>query len=452
MNKIKGKNILVVGLGETGFDSAVVLFKNGANVRVTERDNNSAIEEKKKKLLSMGIPVEVGGHSIEFFKSVDIVIPSPGVPLNAKPLIWAKSNNIKILSEIEIAYRLSPSKNIIAITGTNGKTTTVSFADAVFEKAGIPHISCGNIGNSFIGEIDSINQDTWVILEVSSFQLEYIEDFKPVIGVILNIADDHLDYYDNFFQYVEAKRKLFKNLGVNDFAVLNYDNMFCREIGDSLNCRKIFFSSKNRINGVFISEGSIIYNQKEIFSIDDFNKSNLLGIHNLENVMAVSAIAEICGINPDIIKKTLIDFRPHAHRMENIGTINGITFIDDSKATNVDAVYRALECFPEKNNIFLILGGKDKGISFEPLNTLIKGRVKMVFLMGESKHRIKGELAPLGIQMVEVKNFDEAVRISIASGKPGDIVLLSPGCSSFDMFKNYAERGDVFKNTVKNLL
>ncbi len=452
MNQIKGKNVLVVGLGETGFDSAIFLMNNGANVRVTELNSSPSIEEKKEKLLSMGIPVETGRHSIEFFDGAELVVPSPGVPLNAEPVLWARKKNIKIVSEIEVAYWFSRSKKIVAITGTNGKTTTVSFADLVFSKAGISHITCGNIGNSFIGEIDSINQDIWIILEVSSFQLEYIENFKPAIGVILNIADDHLDYYDNFSQYIEAKKNLFVNSGADDFAVLNYDNIFCREIGSSLKCRKVFFSSRNTINGINIFNGDVVYEGKKIFSIEDFQKSRLSGIHNLENVMAVTAIAGICGISPDIIRKALGDFRPHPHRMEHVAVINGITFIDDSKATNVDAVYRALESFPEKNNIFLILGGKDKRISFEPLSKLIKGRVKMIFLVGEASRRIKKELMSSGVQMMDVRNFDEMVKICIESGSPGDIVLLSPGCSSFDMFKNYAERGDVFKVAVKNLL
>lgn len=452
MNQIKGKNVLVVGLGETGFDMAIALLKEGANVRVTELKDNSAVEEKKKKLFSMGIPVEIGRHSIEFFNGSELIVPSPGVPLNAPPILWAKSKNIRIISEIELAYNLSPSKKIISITGTNGKTTTVSFTDSVFSKAGIPHITCGNIGNSFIGEIEAINQDTWIILEVSSFQLEYIEAFKPTIGIILNIAEDHLDYYYNFSQYVEAKRKIFMNSDLDDFAILNYDNIFCRETGSLLKCKKIFFSSKSEIDGICISRGFVVHGGKKIFSVEDFERSNLSGIHNLENIMAVSAITEICGISSDIVQKTLDDFHPCSHRMENVATVNGIIFIDDSKATNVDAVCRALESFPENNNIFLILGGKDKGISFEPLNMFIKGRVKMIFLIGEAKNRIKKELAPSGIQIMDVRNFDEIVKTSIVSGRPGDVVLLSPGCSSFDMFTSYAERGDVFKVAVRNLL
>ena len=452
MDRIKGKNVLIVGLGETGFDAAVSFFKKGANVRVTELNNTPDIEEKKQKLLSLGIKVEIGGHSIEFFDKTELVVPSPGIPLDAVPILWAKSKNIKIISEIEIAYHLSPSKKIIAITGTNGKTTAVSFTHSVFQESGISHITCGNIGNSFIGEIDSINENTWIILEISSFQLEYIENFTPFIGVILNIADDHLDYYKNFSQYVAAKRKLFINSGPEDFAILNYDNIFCKEIGNLLRCNRVFFSSKQTTHGVYICGEDVVYNEKKLFSLADFRKSKLSGICNLENVMAVSAITQICGISPDVIQKVLAYFRPLPHRMEHIAVINGITFINDSKATNVDAVYRAVEGLPERNNIFLILGGKDKKISFEPLNTIIKGRVKMIFLMGEAKDRIKKELAPSGIPMLEVKNFDEVIKLSVSLGSPGDIVLLSPGCSSFDMFKNYQERGDVFKAAVKNLL
>ncbi|MCM8789051.1 MAG: UDP-N-acetylmuramoyl-L-alanine--D-glutamate ligase, partial [Candidatus Omnitrophica bacterium] len=361
-------------------------------------------------------------------------------------------NNKKILSEIEIAYRLSPSKKIIAITGTNGKTTAVSFADLLFEKAKIPHITCGNIGNSFIGEMEKVDEDTWIILEVSSFQLEYIEDFHACVGVILNIAQDHLDYYSSFSQYVEAKRKLFTNSRQNDWAIMNYENISCRYIAEGLKCNKLFFSSKRKVDSVFLSDGIVFFKEKKLFSIDDFEKSRLTGIHNLENIMAVAGVAEIFGISEDFLSGALADYVPHNHRLENVAVINGITFIDDSKATNVDAVCRALESFPENNNIILILGGKDKGISFQSLISFLTGRVKMIFCIGEASGRIADELAEAKIEIREAKNLDQIVKIALAEGKPGDIVLLSPGCSSFDMFTSYAERGDVFKTAVKNLL
>lgn len=452
MKSIKETRFLVVGLGETGFDTAIVLKEYGADVRVTEIKDSPEIEEKKKKLKEEGIFVETGKHSIEMVEWAEVVIPSPGVPLDAKPVIWAKEKNKKVLSEIEIAYQISPSKKIIAITGTNGKTTTVAFTGLVFEKAKVPHIVCGNIGNSFIGEIKKITKDCWIILEVSSFQLEYIEKFKPYIGVILNIADDHLDYYDSFLDYFEAKKKLFLNSSENDYALLNYENEWCKKISEGLSCNKMFFSSKNKIDGIFVA-GEIVYcRDKKLFSLEAFRKSRLRGIHNLENVMASSGIAYIAGIDSRFISKALLDFVPHKHRMEKIATINGIEFIDDSKATNVDAVCRALESFPEKNNIILILGGKDKSISFEPLKDFLKGRVKLIFLIGEASERIKKELDSTGIEMRQAKNFEEIVKGAIQEGKSSDIVLLSPGCSSFDMFKSYAERGDVFKTAVKNLL
>lgn len=452
MNKISGTKLLIVGLGETGFDAAVFLRKRGADVKVTEIRENSVILEKKKKLEDFGIFVETGKHSVELVNWADIVIPSPGVPLDALPVVWAKEKDIKILSEIEVAYRLSPSKKIISITGTNGKTTTVSFTDMVFKKAGVPHITCGNIGNSFIGELDKIDDNTWIILEVSSFQLEYIEDFRASVGVILNIADDHLDYYSNFQQYVEAKEKLFFNSTYDDFAVLNFENIWCKKIGDRLKCQKIFFSSKNRIDGIYIKDGFVSCDNRRIFSIEEFERSKLIGIHNLENLMAVAGIVDAVKLPMEAISSALTDFVPHKHRLEKVATINGITFIDDSKATNVDAVCRALESFTEHNNIFLILGGKDKGISFKPLKSFLYGRVKMIFLIGEASGRIRKELSSSGIEMIETKTFDSIVKLAVSKGKSGDIVLLSPGCSSFDMFSSYAERGDVFKAAVKNLL
>ncbi|MCM8759607.1 MAG: UDP-N-acetylmuramoyl-L-alanine--D-glutamate ligase, partial [Candidatus Omnitrophica bacterium] len=294
--------------------------------------------------------------------------------------------------------------------------------------------------------------DTWIILEVSSFQLEYIKNFRAVVGVILNIADDHLDYYSNLNQYVKAKEKLFLNSADNDFAILNFENIWCKKIGEKLRCQKIFFSGKNVIDGICVKDNFVSLGTKKFFSIEEFQKSRLIGIHNLENLMAVTGIIEAINIPTDSISKALVDFVPHSHRLEKIATINGITFIDDSKATNVDAVCRALESFPRSNNIFLILGGKDKGISFEPLKSLLPGRVKTIFLIGEASERIKKELDSVNLEMIEAENFDSIVKIAISTGKPGDMVLLSPGCSSFDMFSSYAERGDVFKTAVKSLL
>jgi len=452
MIDIRGKNFLIIGLGETGYDAAITLFQRGANVRVTEIRDTPVIKEKKEKLFSKGVIVETGKHSIDFVKWADIVVPSPGVALDAQPILWAKEKKIKILSEIEIAYQMSPSKKIIAITGTNGKTTTVSFTDLVFTMAQIPHVACGNIGNSFIGEIDKIQQDTWIILEVSSFQLEYIEEFRPFIGAILNITDDHLDYYKDFSQYVEAKKKIFINSNCENWAILNYENIWCRKIGESKDCKKIFFSSKGKIDGIYLENGFVSFKGKKIFPIDEFEKSHLKGSHNLENVMAVVGISQILGISESFISQALLEFTPAPHRLEKVAEINGITFIDDSKATNVDAVCRALESFQMKNNIILILGGKDKGISFAPLKDFLPGRVKKILVIGEATSRIENELKDVGISMERIKNFEDAVRISLSTGKPGDILLLSPGCSSFDMFTSYAERGDVFKSSVKNLL
>ncbi|MCM8815146.1 MAG: UDP-N-acetylmuramoyl-L-alanine--D-glutamate ligase, partial [Candidatus Omnitrophica bacterium] len=275
---------------------------------------------------------------------------------------------------------------------------------------------------------------------------------RAYIGVILNIAEDHLDYYPGLFQYVEAKRKLFANSLEDDWAIMNYEDAWCNRIAGDLKCNRIFFSSRRNIDGIFLSGGFVFFRQKKLFSIDQFEKSRLKGIHNLENIMAAAGVMEVVGISEKFLSMALADFVPCCHRLETVATVKGITFIDDSKATNVDAVCRALESFPERNNIILILGGKDKGISFKPIALFLKNRVKMIFLIGEASKRIASELAGTKIEMREMKNFEQVVKIALEEGKPGDIVLLSPGCSSFDMFTSYAERGDVFKTAVKNLL
>jgi UDP-N-acetylmuramoylalanine--D-glutamate ligase len=452
--KLKNKKITVIGLGETGVDTAVALKKLGAEVYITEIKNTEEIKKTQTVLEKQGIKTEIGKHSVEFISGSELIIPSPGVPLNAFPVLWAKENNISIKSEIEIAYQISPSKKIVAITGTNGKTTTTSLTDLLFKNAGLKHVTCGNIGNSFIGEIEKIKKDTVIILEVSSFQLEYIENFRPYISALLNITKDHLDYYDTFSQYVSAKKKIFINQKEKDIAILNWADPFCKEIGNDLSIKKIYFSSMHDLkDGIFLKDKKVIYKNNNIsIEIADISKGKLFGIHNAENIMAVCGIAISFGISSSIIQKTIEEFIPVSHRIETIAEKEGIIYIDDSKATNIDAVKRALESFSSKKNIILIMGGKDKGFSFMPLTSLISEKVKYLVLLGQTAERIKDQLKESNVPQKIVKTMEEAVVLSSQIGQKGDIVLLSPGCSSFDMFKNYQERGDVFKRVVQSLL
>jgi len=452
---ISGSTVVIVGLGETGLDTALALLHRGARVRVTEKRAEKDVADAVRILRDRGVTVETGRHTRRFFEGASLVIPSPAVSPGSPPLVWAKQMKIPIMSEIEIAYRLSPSRKIVAITGTNGKTTTTALVDQLFECAGIPHVTCGNIGNCFIGELEKISRGTWIILEVSSFQLAFIDEFRPRIGVLLNIAQDHLDYYSSFNDYVCDKKRLFENQGPDDWAVLNANDPLCVAIGASISSRKIFFSSSGKLRGGIFARGSKILRDranKDPIELVDFASSRLFGIHNLENVMAVAGVSEVLGFPRCALKEAVAKFSPMPHRLEKIRTVDGITFFDDSKATNVDSVKRALESFPERRTIILILGGKDKRISFAPLIDPSRKRVKLLLLIGEAAARIEKELAPSGVRSIRVKDLHGAVGLARKYGKSGDSVLLSPGCSSFDMFSNYKERGDVFKRAVEDLL
>ncbi|MCL5409098.1 MAG: UDP-N-acetylmuramoyl-L-alanine--D-glutamate ligase [Candidatus Omnitrophica bacterium] len=441
-------------MGETGIDTALALKKLGADVYVTEIKNTEDITRTQIDLEKKGIKTEIGKHSLQFISDSFLIIPSPGVPLDALPILWAKEKNIPVKSEIEIAYQLSPSKKIVAITGTNGKTTTTSLAGLLFKNAGLPHITCGNIGNSFIGELKKIKPETIIILEVSSFQLEYIEEFRPQISVLLNITEDHLDYYETFSQYISAKNKIFINQKENDIAVLNWSDDLCRKTGDTLSIKKIYFSGRQNLkNGISLKDKKIIYFLHDTYTeMAYISKGKLFGPHNIENIMAVCGIALSMEIPSSVIQKTIEEFIPLSHRLEKIAEINGIIYINDSKATNIDAVKRALESFSSEKNIILIMGGKDKGFSFTPLTKLISEKVKYLVLLGQTAERIKKELKESSVPQKIVQTMEDAVILSSQTGKKGDIVLLSPGCSSFDMFKNYEERGDDFRRIVKNLL
>ncbi len=451
---LKNKKITVIGMGETGIDTALVLKKMDADVYLSEIKNTEDIKKHQAVLEKSGIKTEIGKHSIEFISDSYLIIPSPGVPLDAFPILWAKKENIPIKSEIEIAYNLSPSKKIVAITGTNGKTTTTSLTDLLFENAGLSHITCGNIGNSFIGEMEKIKKNTVIVLEVSSFQLEYIEEFRPAISVLLNITEDHLDYYKTFSQYISAKNRIFTCQKESDIAILNWSDIHCQEIGNKIFIKKIYFSSMQPLDaGIFLKDKKIIYTgNNTVKEIADISKTKLFGMHNIENIMAVCAVAVSMNISLPIVQKTIDEFIPIPHRIEKIDEINGITYINDSKATNIDAVKRALESFSSEKKIILIMGGKDKGFSFRPLKNIISEKVKYLVLIGQTAEKIKEELKDTDVPGNIVKTMEEAVILSSQKGKKGDIVLLSPGCSSFDMFKNYEERGDAFKRMVKNLL
>lgn len=422
---IKDKKVTVIGLGNSGFNAAMLAADNGARVSVTDAGDSPAIAESRKKLEIRGISVETGAHTEDFIKSSDLVVLSPGVEGSSPALIWAKKHKVPIIGEMELGYRFCKGK-IIAITGTNGKSTVTTLIGQIIKDAGLNAVTCGNIGNSLCGEIKKIGAGTWVVLEVSSFQLETIIDFKPHIAVILNITDDHMDRYTKFSDYFNEKLKVFINQDPEDHLVLNHD---------AENLRPIAKMARSRVH-FYKKTGS------EAFD------TTLKGVHNTENILASMLVGSIVGVKEPSMLKTLRSFEGLKHRFETVGVINGVEYIDDSKGTTVDSTARALDSC--KNRVVLIAGGKDKHSEYGAIKSRIKDKVKHLILIGEAKDAIASALK--GSSPVKfAANMDEAVRLASGIAKSGDIVLLSPMCSSFDMYTSYKHRGEVFKKAVDGL-
>lgn len=448
MMKLNGIKALVVGLGKTGVATAKFLVRKGADVTVTDRRSEPELREVLKEMESLGVKIEIGGHRIETFRSSDLIIPSPGVPMNIEGLVAAKEKGVKIISEIELAYQFS-STPIIAVTGTNGKSTVVTLLGEVFRSCGKNVFVGGNIGTPFIEGVEGNRAIDYSILEISSFQLEWIESFRPYIAVLLNITQDHLERYPDFKTYVETKARIFMNQRRSDFAVLNADDPATKNIINNIKSRRFFFTSKDKLRkGAYIAKDRIIYAVGEIASELEIKNIHLKGRHNLENIMAVIIVSSLCNCESENIKRVIENFRGLPHRIQFLREVSGIKFYDDSKGTNVDAVIRAIECFTE--NIILIAGGKDKESDFRPLREVIKNKVKALILLGEAKHKIAQQLNG-STEILIVEDMEEAVKKAYQIAKSGEVVLLSPGCASQDMFQDYAERGNVFAHYVRSL-
>ena len=451
--EIANKKVIVAGLGETGYDTALFLAGRGAKVFVTESGNSENIRKKASFLAGKGIRTETGGHTEKFISGARMLIPSPGISEESLPLDFARRNNIEVLSEIELAYIFSPSKKIVAITGTNGKTTTASILGLIFRKAKLPSTVCGNIGKTFIGEIDNIGKETFVVLEASSFQLERIRSFRPFVGCLLNIDQDHMDRHLSFTRYMEAKKNLFINQEESDRAVVNYDNACSKEIGGSLKAKTFFFSQEEALGeGAYIEGNKIVAStgrDKKVFITDRFK---IKGRGNNENIMASILAGMICRADTGAIQDALDEFKPLAHRFEKVAEVNGVSFINDSKATNPHSVINALKSIEPGRQAVLIMGGQNKNTSFGQLVPFIKKSVRCLILMGEAKELIAKETESAGKPLIFACSMKEAVRKGAEMAERGDALLLSPGCASFDMFANYKERGDAFKKEVGFLL
>lgn len=436
---LKDKRVTVMGYGKTGEACVKTLLRLGAKVRLSEKKKDLTVPE--------GIEVELGGHTEEFVLNSDIIVVSPGVRWDEPVLEKARNRGIEVISEVELAYRLTDIP-VIAITGTNGKTTTTSLtAHILSTERNIKLV--GNIGIPFIGEVlDS--RPEYFVLEVSSFQLQGTRLFRPKIGVLLNIASDHLNWHNSMEEYIEAKKRIFSNQGDDEILIYNRDDINVVEAVKDVKSRKISFSLEDTDNSeVYLEDNNIKFNIEEFSGVSILlNNVRLIGRHNIANIMCASTIGLLCGVQVDDLIKALETFSPYPHTLEKFLEYKGLVFIDDSKATNPHATISALRSINEYK--ILILGGQDKGMDFSDLiNELKRNNVKHICLIGEIKEKLKEILVKNDIKNFSVHNsLEEAVLTSIDIAQRGDCILFSPACASFDMFKNYAERGERFKEIV----
>jgi len=446
--ELNGKRALVVGLGKSGVASALFMKAHGARVTVSDTKSGDELRNEIPVLLDHGITVETGGHGERTFRGQDLIVVSPGVPVDAPPLVQARSLGETVIGEVELAAQFLPGP-MVAITGSNGKTTTTTLTGEIIAAAGFPVLVGGNIGTPAISLAERAKPETVIVLEISSFQLETIQTFRPKIAVVLNVTPDHLDRHRTFEIYTDAKARIFENQQGSDFAVLNADDPTCVAMGGRTRAQVFWFSRHKEVQqGAWVRDGEIVFRdgngQREILQVSEIP---LKGAHNLENVLAAVGAAALMGCAPEKIRQAVHDFKAVEHRLEFVATVNGADYYNDSKATNVDATIKALESFPA--NIHLILGGKDKGSDYTVLNDLIRQRVKRIYTIGAAAAKIESQVK--GAEVVHAETLDNAVRKASAAAKPGDVVLLAPACASFDQFKSYEHRGKIFKEIVGGL-
>jgi UDP-N-acetylmuramoylalanine--D-glutamate ligase len=451
--ELNNKRVLVVGLGKSGVASALFLKNHGARVTVSDTKSGDELRNEIPVLLDHGITVETGGHGERTFRGQDLIVVSPGVPVDAPPLVQARALGESVIGEIELAAQFLPGP-IVAITGSNGKTTTTTLTGEIMTAAGFPALVGGNIGTPAISLAERAKPETVIVLEVSSFQLETIKTFRPRVAVVLNVTPDHLDRHRTFEAYVDAKARIFENQQASDFAVLNADDPTCVAMAARTKSQVFWFSRQKEVQqGAWVRDGNIVFRdatgQREILQVSEIP---LKGGHNLENVLAAVCAGALMGCAPEKIRQAVRDFKAVEHRLEFVATIRGVDYYNDSKATNVDATIKALESFPA--NIHLILGGKDKGSDYTVLNDLLRQRVKRVYTIGAAAAKIESQIVSSkdgGPEVVHAETLENAIRKANAVAQSGDVVLLAPACASFDQFRSYEHRGKMFKEIVRTL-
>jgi UDP-N-acetylmuramoylalanine--D-glutamate ligase len=446
--ELAGKKIAVIGMGKTGIAAAAFLGGRQATVVAADEKPSREWGEAFEQLAGQKW-LTVGRYDATALDGVDLVVPSPGVPPYNDILVAAQKKKIPILSELELAYRFIRVP-IIAVTGTNGKTTTTTLLGEILAKAGKKVFVGGNIGNPLIEYAGSPQTDDFIVAEISSFQLQWIETFRPQAAILLNITCDHVNYHGSFEEYRRVKVGIFEHQRQSDLAILNAEDETQEGLASSIRAQVVRFSSRRALRpGIFLQDDFIVYIKPDGYEERyPLSMIHLPGLHNVENVMAAAAAARFCGCSQESIVEAVSGFRGLPHRIEFAGEKNAVKFYDDSKGTNVDAVLRALQTF--STSVILLLGGRDKDGNFDALKPLLGTRTKQVVLFGEARERIEPQIGK-AVPVWKEATLRDAVLRAYQNARPGDIVLLSPGCASFDEFANYKERGNYFKEVVRNL-
>jgi UDP-N-acetylmuramoylalanine--D-glutamate ligase len=446
---LSGRRVAVVGLARSGVAACRALRALGAEVTATDAKTAAELGGRADELTAAGVRLSLGGHPPDAFRDVELVVTSPGVPADHPVLADCRRRGVPVIGEVELGYRLTRAE-FVAVTGTNGKTTTTALVGTLLEGSGRPVLVAGNIGRALAGDVLAFPEDGLIVAEVSSFQLETTDTFAPRVAVLLNITPDHLDRHGTMDAYVEAKARIFRRQEPTDWAVVNADDPGAAALASRVRSRLLWFSRTRAVAaGSCLRDGwiTLVRDGREQ-PVCPIAEIFLRGDHNVENVLAATACAAALDVPPGRLRVGIRTFRGVAHRIEWVRDRAGVAFYNDSKGTNVDATLRALRSFREP--IVLIAGGRDKGQSFEPLAAAATGRVKAAVLIGEGRATIGPILAPV-TAVHYADSLDVAVHRAATLAAHGDVVLLSPACASFDMFRDYEHRGEVFKQLVRSL-
>jgi UDP-N-acetylmuramoylalanine--D-glutamate ligase len=447
--EIRGMKVLVVGLGRSGIAACGVLRDIGSTVKATDIRRGEDLGTALAELVKRDVQVELGGNSIEFASDCDLLVLSPGVPLEIELVRWARGQSKTVIGEVELAWCLSDAK-FAAVTGTNGKSTTVSLLGTILSGASSRVRVGGNIGLPVSAVACGLGPDWTIVIEVSSFQLDTCLSFSPSVSVLLNITPDHLDRYPSYEAYIESKERMFANQTEEDVAVINHDDSQSLKASRNAVSRKLFFSLRDELDeGAFVRGERVVVRagreEKEIFLTQDLR---IRGPHNLANSLAAALAATALGLDPEAIRKGVREFEGLEHRLELVATIGGVDFINDSKATNLDSLKTALVAVTSP--VVLIAGGRDKGGDFTEVESLVRAKVKGIYAIGEAREKIRDAFSAVtDVRLAD--SLEAAVRGALRSAAPSDVVLLSPGCASYDMFDDFEHRGRVFKETVIKL-